>query len=125
MLIDHIVISATDLPGATEFFLRALAPLSLELIDQGVRSASLGVGGKLVLCLQHEPLRPMDTMKISFAASSREKVRECYAAAISAGGQDIHAAPRVQPQLNRICYSAMVMGPDRHNIEVTTYDSNP
>jgi predicted lactoylglutathione lyase len=66
----------------------------------------------------------MDTMKISFAASSREKVRECYAAAISAGGQDIRA-PKLQLQLNPICYSAMVFGPDRHNIEVTTYDTNP
>jgi predicted lactoylglutathione lyase len=59
-------------------------------------------------------------LHLAFAASSREKVREFFDAAVAAGAEVLHE-PRVWPEYHPGYYGAFVRDPDGHNLEAVCH----
>lgn len=120
-MIDHLDITVSDLARSEAFYLRALAPLGLELV---YRNASNAAGGKtLGFSASPDPMfcirsghRVTTPLHIAFVAASETAVDAFHAAALAAGGQD-NGTPGLRPYYAKNYYSAFVLDPDGHNVE--------
>jgi catechol 2,3-dioxygenase-like lactoylglutathione lyase family enzyme len=119
MVFDHIGFNVTDFPKAKEFLVRSLRPLGIGITMEGEGWAMIGRKGEGNLWFGSFGGSP-GPIHMAFAAKSREDVRQFYAAAIAAGGQD-NGAPGLRPQYHPNYYGAFVIGPDGHNIEAVCH----
>ncbi|MGS2722549.1 VOC family protein [Porticoccus sp. GXU_MW_L64] len=119
-MIDHISLSVSDLAGSKAFLDQALQPLGVALVLEVDGWAGYGPEGKPELWVgQHElPQRPMH---IALRAENRAQVDEFYQAALAAGGLD-NGAPGIREHYHPNYYSAFVIGPSGHNIEVVCHE---
>jgi catechol 2,3-dioxygenase-like lactoylglutathione lyase family enzyme len=127
-------IPVSDLARATEFYVKALAPLGYGIVmevsaAETGRGAAVGFGppgpaedfqsGKPSFWIgEGEPLAGRG--HVGFRAPSRKAVEAFYRAALSAGGKD-NGPPGLRPHYHANYYGAFVLDPDGNNIEAVCH----
>lgn len=116
-MFDHVKFGASDYAASKAFFIAALEPLGVTVIDEGPPSygIELSTDGKVSLCLFQTDETPAP-LHLAFTANTRQQVDDFHRAALKAGGQD-NGAPGLRPQYHADYYAAFVIGPDGHNLE--------
>lgn len=118
-MLDHIGFNVSDFSASREFYLQALKPLGIGVITEGDGWAMIGQDGKGQFWFGSFGSSP-GGIHIAFTASTREQVRQFYAAALAAGGQD-NGAPGLREHYHPNYYAAFVIGPDGHNVEAVCH----
>ena len=123
-MFDHVVLSVSDYAKSRAFFLKALAPLKVEIVSEGPLGIELCRPNSVPsLCIRRTPEQATyPPLHLAFTAESRQQVQEFYRLALEAGGQD-NGPPGVRPQYNSGYYAAFVIGPDGHNVEVVCHEA--
>ncbi|KAK0928555.1 hypothetical protein LTR29_017378 [Friedmanniomyces endolithicus] len=85
MPVSHLGLTVSEIPAATSFYLATLAPLGYRYIGQSGGSIGLGVEFADFFLTQHPRGRAVSPTHVAFTADSRLTVRNCYAAALTAG----------------------------------------
>ena len=133
-MIDHVGMPVSDLARATEFYVKALAPLGYGIVmevsaAETGRGAAIGFGppgaaqdfqsGKPSLWIgEGEPLK--GRIHVAFLARSRAAVDAFYRAALDAGGKD-NGKPGLRPHYHANYYGAFVLDLDGNNIEAVCH----
>ena len=106
-MIDHIGMPVSDIARATEFYLKALAPLGIAIVMQ-VSAEESGHGAAVGFGANQKPFfwigegeRLGGHVHVAFVASSRQAVDAFYRAALSAGGKD-NGPPGLRPHITPI-----------------------
>jgi catechol 2,3-dioxygenase-like lactoylglutathione lyase family enzyme len=120
-MFDHVVFGVSDYAASKEFFLRALAPLGVVMVQEGPLGAELSPpNGKSSLCFCQSNEKPAH-LHLAFTADNRQQVEAFHRAALAAGGKD-NGAPGLRTNYHASYYAAFVIGPDGHNIEVVCHN---
>ncbi|MBB4224716.1 VOC family protein [Variovorax guangxiensis] len=116
-MFDHVKFGVSDYAASKAFFLRALEPLGVAVVSEGVPNygVELASKSKASLCLFQTDEKPAH-LHLAFKAETRQQVDAFYRAALEAGGRD-NGPPGLRPQYHANYYAAFVIGPDGHNIE--------
>ncbi len=115
-MFDHVVFGVSDYAASKAFFLKALEPIGIAVVQEGPLGIEMSADGKTSLCLFQTEEKPA-YLHLAFRAENRRQVEAFHRAALAAGGKD-HGAPGLRPQYHANYYAAFVIGPDGHNIEV-------
>jgi catechol 2,3-dioxygenase-like lactoylglutathione lyase family enzyme len=120
-MFDHVKFGVSDLAESKAFFVRALEPLSVKVVDYAGPSGGVEIfpKGEASLCLFQTEVRPAH-LHLAFRAENRQQVEAFYRAALAAGGRD-NGAPGLRPHYHSNYYAAFVVGPDGHNIEMVCH----
>jgi catechol 2,3-dioxygenase-like lactoylglutathione lyase family enzyme len=120
-MFDHVKFGVSDLAMSKAFFVKALEPLNVKVVDYTGPSGGVEIfpKGQASLCLFQTLDRPAH-LHLAFRAESRRQVEAFYRAAIDAGGQD-NGPPGLRPHYHEHYYAAFVIGPDGHNIEMVCH----
>lgn len=114
-MLDHVIISVSDISASRAFYEQALAPLDYQIVMEHGDGCAFGVMQKPDFFIrQGESVKP--PVHVAFTARNREAVDAFHAAALAAGGTD-HGAPGLRPDYHPDYYGAFVLDPDGHNIE--------
>ena len=120
-MFDHVVFGVSDYAASKAFFLKALEPLGVAVVQEGALGVELSPPkGKASLCMFQTKEKPA-YLHLAFAAENRQQVEAFYRAALEAGGKD-NGAPGLRPRYHANYYAAFVIGPDGHNIEVVCHE---
>lgn len=121
-MFDHVVFSVTDYAASKDFFIKALAPLGVEVSSEGPLGIELcRPDSAASLCIRGAGEQATSPpLHLAFAAQTRLQVRDFHRAALQAGGKD-NGAPGLRPQYSATYYAAFVVGPDGHNIEAVCH----
>lgn len=122
-MFDHVKFGVSDYAASKAFFLRALAPLGIGVVGEGVPTYGIelcAAGGNSSLCLFETQERPAP-LHLAFVANSRAEVDAFHREALAAGGKD-NGPPGLRPQYHATYYAAFVIGPDGHNIEAVCHE---
>lgn len=117
-MFDHVKFGVSDFEASKAFFLAALAPLGVEIGDEGAPTYGVELvvpGGEVSLILFQSDVKPAP-LHLAFAAATRAQVDAFYRAALAAGAVD-NGPPGLRPQYHARYYAAFVIGPDGHNVE--------
>ncbi|CAH5273854.1 hypothetical protein AI2839V1_2273 [Enterobacter cloacae] len=118
-MFDHVKFGVSDYEKSKTFFLEALKPLGVELIDEGTPDYGVEMSSGVVsLCLYQTPEKPAP-LHLAFVANTRQQVDAFYHAALRAGGRD-NGGPGLRPYSEHY-YAAFVIAPDGHNIEAVCH----
>lgn len=118
-MFDHVKFGVSDYEKSKTFFLNALQPLGVELIDEGTPDYGLEMSaGDVSLCLFQTNDKPAP-LHLAFVAKTRQQVDAFYAAALRAGARD-NGAPGIRAYGENY-YAAFVIAPDGHNIEAVCH----
>ncbi|GLQ94374.1 VOC family protein [Dyella acidisoli] len=120
-MFDHVVFGVSDYAASKAFFLKALEPLGIAVVQEGRHGIELSSDGKVSLCMFQTDEKPAH-LHLAFVAKNRQQVEAFYNAALDAGGDD-NGAPGLRPNYSGKYYAAFVIGPDGHNIEVVCHES--
>jgi catechol 2,3-dioxygenase-like lactoylglutathione lyase family enzyme len=120
-MFDHVKFGVTDYAASKTFFIKALEPIGLAVVSEGVPTygIELSADGKASLCLYQSEEKPAH-LHLAFVADSRQQVDAFYRVALKAGGKD-NGAPGLRPHYHANYYAAFVIDPDGHNIEVVCH----
>lgn len=118
-MFDHVVFGVSDYGASKAFFLKALEPLGIAVVQEGPLGLELSADGKSSLCICQTEQQPAH-LHLAFTAGNRRQVEAFYRAALGAGGKD-NGAPGLRPHYHPNYYAAFVIGPDGHNIEVVCH----
>ena len=118
-MFDHVVIGVSDYAASKTFFLKALEPLGVVVVQEGPLGVELSSDDQSSLCLFQTEEKPA-YLHLAFKARNCRQVEAFYRAALGAGGKD-NGAPGLRPQYHAHYYAAFVIGPDGHNIEVVCH----
>jgi predicted lactoylglutathione lyase len=126
-VIDHVGIPVSDLSHATEFYLKALAPLGIGMImqvsaEQTGKGAAVGFGAEMkpIFWIGEGDAASGQHVHVAFAAQSRADVDAFYQAALAAGAKD-NGAPGLRPHYHADYYGAFVIDLDGNNIEAVCH----
>jgi catechol 2,3-dioxygenase-like lactoylglutathione lyase family enzyme len=133
-MIDHIGISVCSIARATEFYLKALAPLGYGIMMQVSAeetrhgaAISFGAPGEAPDFQSGKPSfwvgesgEASGPLHIAFVAPIRATVDAFYLAAMKAGGTD-NGPPGLRPHYHANYYAAFVLDPDGNNIEAVCH----
>jgi catechol 2,3-dioxygenase-like lactoylglutathione lyase family enzyme len=122
-MFDHIGIGVSDLDTTKAFFLKALAPMGVQVIMEFPDAVGMGRGRKPSLWLGASTQKPVP-LHLAFVADDRRQVDEFYRHALAAGGKD-NGPPGLRPHYHPDYYGAFVIGPDGHNIEAVCHEPEP
>lgn len=117
-MFDHVVFGVSDYEASKAFFLKALAPLGIEVVSERHHGIELSSDGKVSLCLLQTEEKPAH-LHLAFVAENRQQVDAFYHAALAAGGRD-NGAPGLR-SYHANYYAAFVIDPDGHNVEVVCH----
>jgi len=120
-MFDHVAFGVSDYEASKAFYLKALAPLGVVLVQENSLGIELSGDGKTSLCFGQTDEKPAH-LHIAFVAKDRQQVEAFYRAALEAGGKD-NGGPGLRPKYHANYYAAFVIGPDGHNIEVVCHES--
>ena len=120
LMFDHVLFGVSDYAASKAFFLRALEPLGVAVVQEGPLGVELSSDDKSSLCICQTEEKPAH-LHLAFTAENRQQVEAFYRAALEAGGKD-NGAPGLRPHYHANYYAAFVIGPDGHNIEVVCHD---
>ena len=116
-MFDHVVFGVSDYAASKAFFLKALEPFGVAVVQEGPLGIELSPpAGKASLCMRRAEEKPAH-LHLAFVAENRQQVEAFHRAALAAGGKD-NGAPGLRPHYHANYYAAFVIGPDGHNIEV-------
>jgi catechol 2,3-dioxygenase-like lactoylglutathione lyase family enzyme len=120
-MFDHVKFGVSDYAASKAFFLKALEPLGVKLVSEGVPTygIELSTDGDASLCLYQTDGKPAP-LHLAFKAASRAQVDAFHRAALEAGGTD-NGGPGVRPNYHANYYAAFVIGPDGHNVEAVCH----
>jgi catechol 2,3-dioxygenase-like lactoylglutathione lyase family enzyme len=125
-MIDHIGMPVCDIARATEFYLKALAPLGIAIVMQ-VSAEESGHGEAVGFGANQKPFfwigegeRLGGHVHVAFVASSLQAVDAFYRAALSAGGKD-NGPPGLRPHYHANYYGSFVLDLDGNNIEAVCH----
>ena len=120
-MFDHVKFGVTDYAVSKAFFLKALEPLGVAVLQGGPPGygVELGLSDETSLILYQTEEKPAH-LHLAFRADNRHQVDAFYRAAMEAGGKD-NGAPELCPNYHANYYAAFVIGPDGHNIEVVCH----
>jgi catechol 2,3-dioxygenase-like lactoylglutathione lyase family enzyme len=116
-MLDHIVITVTDLDASRAFYERALAPFGHEVLLQFPGVAGIGSAGKPEFWIREGEAGP--PVHVAFA-TDRPTVDAFHGAALAAGGR-YNGGPGVREIYHPHYYGAFVLDPDGHNIEAVCH----
>jgi catechol 2,3-dioxygenase-like lactoylglutathione lyase family enzyme len=119
-MFDHVVFGVSDYAASKAFFLKALEPLGVAVVQEGPLGLELSSDGKSSLCICQTKEKPAH-LHLAFTAENRRQVEAFYRAALAAGGKD-NGAPGLRTHYQANYYAAFVIGPDGHNIEVVCHE---
>ncbi len=119
-MFDHVVFGVSDYAASKAFFLAALEPLGVAVVQEGPLGIELSTDGKVSLCLFQSDEKPAH-LHLAFRAEDRAQVEAFHRAALQAGGTD-NGGPGLRPRYHANYYAAFVIGPDGHNVEVVCHD---
>lgn len=121
-MFDHVKFGVSDFAVSKAFFLKALEPLGVAVLQEGHPGygVELGLSDETSLILYQTAEKPAH-LHLAFRADNRHQVDAFYRAAIGAGGKD-NGAPELCPNYHANYYAAFVIGPDGHNIEVVCHE---
>ena len=121
-MFDHVKFGVSDYAASKAFFVKALEPLGVAVVGEGVPTYGVELcgPGQSSLCLFQTDERPAH-LHIAFAAASRGQVDAFHRAALEAGGKD-NGAPGLRPRYHANYYAAFVIGPDGHYIEAVCHE---
>ena len=120
-MFDHIVFGVSDYAASRRFFLKALEPIGIAVVSEGLPGIELSADGKSSLCIRRTGEKS-GHLHLAFTAETCKQVQAFYRAALEAGGKD-NGAPGLRPNYTGQYYAAFVIGPDGHNIEVVCHKS--
>jgi catechol 2,3-dioxygenase-like lactoylglutathione lyase family enzyme len=121
-VIDHIILTVSDLPRSIAFYSKALAPLGIiDILDykgQDGHPDLMGFGrdNNFSFWLKSGVPSPA-SVHFAFVAKNRAMVDAFYTAALAAGAQD-NISPRIRHEYHANYYAADVLDPDGYSIEV-------
>ncbi len=125
-MLDHLILSVSDLPRSIAFYEHALAPLGIShYVDYDGENGhpdlkGFGSEGRAFFWLKAgEP--SATAVHFAFVAESRETVDAFYAAAMEAGARD-NISPRVRHEYDPMYYAADILDPDGYSVEVVIKD---
>lgn len=118
-MFDHVVFGVSDYAASKAFFLKALEPLGLAVVQEGPHGIELSSDGKTSLCLFQTEEKPAH-LHLAFVAEHRRQVDAFHRAALEAGGKD-NGGPGLRPRYHANYYAAFVIDPDGHNVEVVCH----
>ena len=138
-MIDHLGIPVSDVARATDFYLKALAPLGYGIVmqvsaEETGHGAAVGFGppgaesdfqsGKPSFWIGEGPAPAPDGshVHVAFVAPSRASVDAFYQAALAAGGKD-NGPPGLRPHYHANYYGAFVFDLDGNNVEAVCHAS--
>ncbi|MBD9568376.1 VOC family protein [Ensifer adhaerens] len=119
-MFDHVKFGVRDYAASLDFYLKALEPLGVPVVDHGAHGVEMSTDGKSSLCLYQTEETPAH-LHLAFMATTREQVDAFYSAALAAGGRD-NGAPGLRPRYHANYYAAFVFDPDGHNIEAVCHE---
>ena len=122
-MFDHVKFGVSDFAASKAFFLKALAPLGVAVVAEGVPTYGVELaspGSEVSLVLFQTEEKPAQ-LHLAFTAGNRQQVDAFYRAAMEAGGKD-NGAPGLCPEYHANYYAAFVIGPDGHNIEAVCHE---
>jgi catechol 2,3-dioxygenase-like lactoylglutathione lyase family enzyme len=120
-MFDHVVFGVTDYEASKAFYLKALEPLGVAVLQEGPLGVEMAPPkGKSSLCLFPTKEKPAH-LHIAFMAENRGQVDAFHRAALEAGGQD-NGGPGLRPKYHANYYAAFVIDPDGHNIELVCHE---
>ncbi|ANK72902.1 MULTISPECIES: VOC family protein [Ensifer] len=119
-MFDHVKFGVRDYAASLDFYLKALEPLGVSVVDHGAHGVEMSTDGKSSLCLYQTEETPAH-LHLAFMATTREQVDAFYSAALAAGGRD-NGAPGLRPRYHANYYAAFVFDPDGHNIEAVCHE---
>ena len=120
-MFDHVVFGVSDYAASKTFFLKALEPLGIAIVQERPGGIELSADGRVSLCLLQTQEKPAH-LHLAFVAKNRQQVDAFYRAALEAGGSD-HGAPGMRTHYHANYYAAFVIGPDGHNVEVVCHEA--
>jgi catechol 2,3-dioxygenase-like lactoylglutathione lyase family enzyme len=121
VFVDHLTIRVADLERSRAFYVAALAPLAVRVLEVPERGeVTFGPPGAEDFAIA-EGSPPSGPFHLAFLAASRQEVDAFHAAAIAAGGVD-NGAPGLRPQYHPGYYGAYVLDPDGNNVEAVFHD---
>jgi catechol 2,3-dioxygenase-like lactoylglutathione lyase family enzyme len=120
-MFDHVKFGVSNYAASRAFFVRALEPLGVAVVSEGVPTYGVELCGKsdASLCLFQTTEKPAH-LHVAFAAATRQQVDAFHRAALEAGGTD-NGLPGLRPRYHANYYAAFVIGPDGHNIEAVCH----
>jgi catechol 2,3-dioxygenase-like lactoylglutathione lyase family enzyme len=118
-LIDHIIVSVSDLEAGRRFYEQALAPLEYRIVMEFDGGCGFGILQKPDFFIRRGD-RTAPPVHIAFASRDRAAVDAFYEAAIAAGGID-NGKPGLREDYHPNYYGAFVIDPDGHNIEAVCH----
>lgn len=125
-MIDHIGLRVADVARATEFYLKALAPLGISIVmqvsaEESGHGAAVGFGsGQKPFFWIGQGEATSGPLHVAFAADSRAAVDAFYRAALLAGATD-NGPPGLRPEYHAGYYGAFVLDLDGNNIEAVRH----
>src|SRR3954468_10816549 len=120
-MFDHVVFGVSDYAASKAFYLKALAPLGVVVLQEGPLGVEMAAkGNPSSLCLFPTDEKPA-RLHLAFVADNRAQVDAFHRAALEAGAKD-NGAPGLRPRYHANYYAAFVIGPDGHNIEVVCHE---
>jgi catechol 2,3-dioxygenase-like lactoylglutathione lyase family enzyme len=120
-MLDHLVLTVSNLEQSLAFYDQALAPLGItNYVNYDAREGHADLKGyghqrKAYFWLKVGTPHP-EAVHVGFVAQNREAVDAFYAAALQAGGRD-NGAPSARLKYYEGYYAAYVYDPDGYNIE--------
>ena len=118
-MFEPVKFGVSDCVKSKTFFLNALEPLGVRLIDEGTPEYGVEMSsGNVSLCLFQTRDKPAP-LHLAFVAETRQQVDDFYHAAMRAGARD-NGAPGLRPY-SKNYYAAFVIAPDGHNIEAVCH----
>src|SRR3954468_6698255 len=109
-MFDHVKFGVSDYEASKAFFLKALEPLGLVIVQEGPPTYGVELcpkGGKASLCFYQTEEKPTP-LHLAFTAGTRRQVDTFYRAALEAGGKD-NGAPELCPNYHANYYAAFVI----------------
>jgi catechol 2,3-dioxygenase-like lactoylglutathione lyase family enzyme len=121
-MFDHVKFGVSDYAASRAFFLKALEPIGVTVVQEGPPTYGCELSSKdnASLCLYQTKEKPAH-LHLAFKAENRQQVDAFYRAAMEAGGKD-NGAPGLCPEYHASYYAAFVLDPDGHNIEVVCHE---
>lgn len=121
-MLDHIILSVSDLPRSVAFYEQALAPLGItHYVDYDGENGHSDLKGfgrdKRAFLWLKSGTPSAEAVHFAFIAESREAVDAFYQAALQAGARD-NISPRFRHEYDSGYYAADVLDPDGYSIEV-------
>lgn len=115
MIIDHIGFSVSDKNLTIAFFDKVLAPLDIKQVMDVNSWVGYGIERPEIWFTESDHIQ--DHLHIAVRAKSRQQVDNFFETAINAGAE-CHKEPNIRKAFHPDYYSASIVLPDRHHLEV-------